>query len=445
MTARRIAIALAVIVGLGATGLVCSRVGERGRFALAYSTSGAGPDGARAAFLLAAEQGARPIRWAEDLGRIPPRATLVALGGCDHLASRPLSRIEGEHLVRWIEEGGTVIVAGAADYLPDALGIRMTAPSLDECLGESGLLGIIVRAAERAAADGGEDGPDGGAPDELAEVPDRLARDPLGAAEELAPEEGPPPLEWARGMSAPLEGIEVGLRRPARLSVDGPSTTLLTLGDQPAAVLVRRGEGRVIVIASASALQNRDLVEARGAVMLARLLAGSTTVIFDEYHLGAGARRSAMRYLVESGAGPVALQILAIVLLALWWRGARFGAPRAVAEAPPATTASFVSAIGTLFGRVSDPAGALAIVGRDAIARVARHHHQDAHDPERLAEALRARKRDAAADAVLAIARRIRVGAGTKIDLVQETRAIDAEVARAIGSETAGAETERKS
>ena len=61
--ARRAAIAAAVILGLGLSGVMCQRVSARGRYVAAYSTYGSGPEGTRGLYLLAEQLGARPQRW----------------------------------------------------------------------------------------------------------------------------------------------------------------------------------------------------------------------------------------------------------------------------------------------------------------------------------------------------------------------------------------------
>lgn len=427
---RRAAIALAVVGMLGATGLVCQRVGERGRWALPYSTRGSGPEGTRALYLLVARQGAEPQRWTEDLGALPDGGVLVALGGCEHLASRPLARHERERLVRWVEAGGTLLVAGAPDYLPPALGVSLDAPSFEECLGRSGLVGMVVRSWQRAGDDAGA-APDGG-------VSPSLPGDPTQVAEvirETAADDAPPEPAWARPTAAPLLGMgAVGLRRAASVHVAAgtEATELLAIDGASAGVSVRRGAGTVIALASASALTNGDLVASNGAALFMRLLRDREgPVRFDEYHLGAGERRSFMRWVSEIGMLPLVLQLLVVALFFAWRAGARFGAPRRSLAEEPATTASLALAVGAIFARSEDSRGALAIVVRHAIGRVAAHHRIDAQDAERLAVELRRRKREEAAGAVLGIATLAREGGRSSADLLRVTQGIDALVARA--------------
>ena len=114
----RVAALIALVATLLAGGLMCSRVGARGRYVTPYSTYGAGKHGARAVFDLTRSLGYRSERWVEDLARLPEGAVLVALGGCRAEMRRSLSLYERTSLLEWVERGGTLIVAGAAAYLP---------------------------------------------------------------------------------------------------------------------------------------------------------------------------------------------------------------------------------------------------------------------------------------------------------------------------------------
>ncbi|AKF05764.1 hypothetical protein DB32_002913 [Sandaracinus amylolyticus] len=422
MVLRRVAVALAIVIALGASGLVCARVADRGRWALSYSTHGAGPEGARGLYLFAHERGVPVRRWSEDLGALPDGGMLVALGGCDHFGARSLSRPERERLVRWVDAGGTLVVAGADEYLPRELGVALSGPAGEACFGRTGAFGMIVRAWERAEEDDGE---------EVRDVTGRIARDPTRAADELAPEDAAPPITWAHAVGGSLRGMApVGLRRAASVHVDDPAsaTILLRVEERTAGVSVARGRGTVIALASASALQNRDLASAGGAALFARLLASHEgPVYFDEYHLGIGAPRSFMRWVAEIGLLPVALQLLVVLLFFLWRAGARFGDTQRDVERAPATTASFVGAVGNLFAKSEDAAGALVLITRHALSRIAAHHRLDGIPHERLADELARRKRHDAADAV----RRITSAREGTIDLTRRTREIDAEVARA--------------
>lgn len=455
--AGKVLVALFVIGGLGALLAMCGRVSDRGRFALSYSTYGAGPDGARAAYELGLASGYDARRWNEDVAELPSPATLVAIGGCDHLQSRPMSRPEREALLRWIEAGGTWIVAGATEMLEHrSFGVRLHAPDEETCNEDDGLYGMILRADRRAReerrlreeeaedADGetdpttsppalplGESPPPTGTgvgadtyddkPPPAEDPVDALARTLTGA------ERGPD--EWAGAWEGPLAGMPMaGLRRSGFIEVDDdvPHEVLATVAGKSAIVVVPRGRGRIVVMTSGSAFQNRDLVSADGAplfVRLLRLYAAEGPVLFDEYHLGAGEARSTMRYLFQRGAGPLVLHLLVILAIVLVRAGRRFAAPRRDVEPEAITTASFVSAVGALFSKVRDPRGSFRILARRAHARIAEHHHVDEVEPHRLERALRERKRIAAADAVRDIA--ALAEDGKRESLARATRELD--------------------
>jgi hypothetical protein len=448
--ATRFALLAATVVAAGATFAMCDRVSDRGRFALSYSTYGAGPEGARAAFELTRLSGWDARRWNEDVASLPSPATLVAIGGCDHLQSRAVTRPEREALLRWVEAGGTWIVAGATDMLDHAsYGVRLTSPGLDRCLEDDGLLGMMIRAerqareTRRAREAGPEPEPE---PEPVPEPePDTAAdpfdkppplEDPVAALAETLGGADPSEREWAGAWEGPLAGMPMaGLRRSGFIEIedDVPHEVLARIEGKAAIVVVPRGRGRIVVLSSGSAFQNRDLVEAEGAPLLVRLLrlyANDGPVLFDEYHLGAGEARSTMRYLFQLGAGPLAAHLLLVVALLVLRAGARFGAPRREREAEPVTTASFVSAVGALFAKVRDPRGSLEILARRAYARIAAHHHVDELDPVRLERALRERRRTAAADAVQQIS--ALAGTPRHEGLTRAARELDALAARAL-------------
>ncbi len=410
---RQAALVAAVITGVGLTAVMCQRVSERGRYASAFSTYGAGPEGTRGLYLLASREGAAPRRWAEELGRLPEGGMLVALGDCDQWMRRPLGRVERETLTRWVEAGGVLLVAGAPGYLDDAgLGVRLSG----RCGSEGGLIGMLARAEDRRQQRKrtGDDA-------ELAELGDAFTEEPGAAFEDLTEDELPPPR-----FVYPLDEAErlpsVAMRSPLTVEVDEdrPRQTLLRIDgpDGPVAgVRVDVGEGAVVVLASASLFQNRDLAEHRGGVLFARLLqelAPGGPVLFDEYHLGVGERRSMMRYLRQAGLAPLGLQLLLLIALLIWRFGARFGSPQQAPPPEPAGTASYVEGVGTLYAKAADPQGTLAIVARRALERVAEHHRLAERAAEAIAERLEERGRAEEAEAVRGIARRVEEGSSAR-------------------------------
>jgi hypothetical protein len=378
------------VVGFGALFLLLlsvslERVAERGRFTRAFSSYGSGPEGVRALYLLMGELGFPTLRWSQDLARLPPGATLIALGSCASGMTRPISRYEHAELLRWIASGGTLLVAGARNYLPRELDLGFR----DDVACGSGLGDADDEPWNEAepAADGGVPdagaAPDAGAP--LATLP------PAQRDEDCDDNTSDPRCapEWGVPMGPSLEGLPiVAFRAPGRLRLpdDDSVETLLGVPPPPSAhdaeitplaVTRAHGAGRVIVLASASMLQNGELESSEGATLFARLIrsfGARGPVIFDEYHLGLGERRSLMQYLRQSGAMPAVLQLLLVVSLALWRAGARMGAVQQPPEAQPAGTASFVTALGQLYAKAGDRTAAVRLIARAALVRIAGQH-----------------------------------------------------------------------
>jgi len=410
---KRVAVGAAVLIAFGVSGVMCARVGERGRYVGAYSTYGAGPDGTRGLYLLTEQLGARPQRWAEDLGRLPDGGMLVALGSCQQLMRRELTRIERENLQAWVEGGGVLVVAGAPSYLRELdFGVQLDTTDA-QCRPTVGLLAMLD---QQEREERGEDTDDEEDLPEVEDLPDRFGDDPAGTYEEVVDTDGPGEVVQVVGDAAPFaDAPRIGMRRPLGITVDEdrPRSTLLRveqadgLPGEPAAVRVDVEEGAVIVLASASLLQNRDLSARGGGVLFSRLVrqhAADGPVLFDEYHLGVGQRRSFMRYLRQTGAMPLVIQVLLLIGLLLWRLGAKFGAHQRPAPDDPGGTASYVEGVGTLYAKAKDPAGAIAILIRRALERIAAHHHLPNRDAGRLADALESKHQTDAAQAVRDIA-----------------------------------------
>jgi len=448
---RRAALSLGVAFLLLSGGLLCQRVAERGRFVDAYSSYGAGPDGARGIFLLAERLGAKPRRWSQDLAALPEGGgLLLGLSDCKKELARPLSRYERAELIDWVAEGGTLVVAGTGELLPDEFGVQVLGC---ERFAREGAF------ADAGVADGGEFGHalDG---EQCEEVVDGEVGEALGEVEqagdagvqfEAGKDELPPSLadalldeevaEEVLGLATapPFLGLApIPMSASATIVVEPDSDAevlIEELGEPerpPLAVATRHGEGRVVVLASASPLRNAALVDEDGAVMFARLIAWLSPrgpVLFDEYHLGVGERRSLMRYLRNAGMVPAALSLLLLALIPLWRAGARFGAIREPRIEAPQGTASYVTAMGRLFARSADPAGALEILIRQALSEIAAHHHLPRTQAQALADALSLRGLPAAAAAVGNIASVRGELAASRLDVV--SRRIDALVAEA--------------
>jgi hypothetical protein len=405
-------LAVGTLTLLATSTFVCQRVADRGRFTGAYSSYGSGPKGARGLYLLAERLGLRPQRWAQDLAGLPRRAMLVALGDCESGMARPLSRYEERELVQWVEQGGVLLVAGVRHYLPEGLGVRFEAEP--RCGPSWRFLRMQEEAGEGAEQEQVEQ--------ELQGPPEPGASAPAAGDEtaEADLDEADDVLTWTSPVDQPLIGLApLPMRHPGRLVLDEDASArvILTMPDainmpespvqRDVGVVVKRGNGRVIALASGSMLQNRALAAGDGGVLFARLAhayAGEGPIVFDEYHLGVGERRSLMRYLRQAGAAPFLTQLMWIALIWLWRSGARFGGVRQPDEPAPAGTASYVTALGGLFARAGDPGGAVHLLVKQGLARVAAHHHVQPGPARKLEAELSSRGLTDAAQAVRAIA-----------------------------------------
>jgi hypothetical protein len=424
--------------------LTLERVAERGRFARAFSSYGSGPEGVRALYLLAHELGFTPMRWSQDLARLPPAATLLALGDCASGMARPMSRYERDELLRWLADGGVLLVAGTRHYLPAGLGVEFEVdPNCPDGLAtpDDGAQHTVQPPPAQpiagrpldSAADGGVVVFDPSGTSSLAD----------GSGDEAAQASDAEP-RWGVPMDKALRGLPiVPFREPGRLTLSSErADTLLgvptldrvssTTSLLPLAASVPYGRGRVIVLAAANMFQNAELETSEGAPLFARLMQSygrGGPLLFDEYHMGLGERRSLMQYLRQLGAMPALFQLLLCVVVLLWRAGARFGGLRTAPEPPAGGTTSFVTALGGLYQGAGDAAAALRLIARAALARIAAHHGMGAMQAAPLERALEERGAVQARDAVRAIV--AAVSSTRKQPLQTVVQGIDAAVANA--------------
>jgi hypothetical protein len=358
---RALAIGFALVLAAG-LGFAAMRVAERGRFASPYSTLGGGPDGTLALLRLAGELGheARPLL--RELSHMRGPGTLVALGNCQSSLNRELSRPEREALLRWVERGGLLIVAGIDDYVPIEAGLGSGRRATCENDAEQTFLERMFPDTSGVAGDG--------------RVPFEVEAEPNG-----------PPL------SHMLPFLVTRASTVIQSMQDVEATTLLDSDEGPLGMTTALGRGRVVFLGTPDIFTNENIA-LTGGVVFARLLdafAPKGPVWFDEYHLGVGERRSLFRYLRDLGYGPLLLQAALVILAALWAGATRLGEPRDEPPAKPRTTRSYLSALGALYARTRDKSGALDVLGQRALSRIARHYRTGSVPLPELERALAAR------------------------------------------------------
>jgi hypothetical protein len=344
------------------------RVAERGRFAAPYSTYGAGPDGTRALLLLARQLGHEALPFTHELSHLP-RGTLVVVMGCKAQLLRKLARPEREALASWVEAGGLLIVAGDAGFLPQAagLGVARKASCADGAQ-RSTLERLLAPAADSAE-------------DDIDAMPLRVE---------------------ASAASAPLSHLlsfEVAHALGLRVAHDAEATEILTSPEGTLGLTAAFGRGRLVLLGIPDALTNAAISDG-GGLVFARLLAAFAPpgpVMFDEYHLGMGERRSVIGYLRDAGYAPLLGQLVLASLAFMLAGAARLAPPRPARESAAAHTMSFLDALSGLYASTGDAQAALQRLAKAALHNLARHYHADHVTPDQLAAWLAARGLHAAA------------------------------------------------
>lgn len=410
--ARSIGIGVAIVVAVAVVAMMGREVARRGRFAVPLSSYSTGTEGTRALMQLAALRGRDVRRWTRDLTHLPRgRGVLVAVGDPFGEPARPLGRAEVDALDAWVHGGGTVVVLGAAAYLPGSFGVLLEPPQ-----------DLVPKDAPTRA--------------ERRKQKVMPWDDPVLLAEVAAHGRVVHAQLAERGVAGGLRDLR--LRAPGHVRTTfGEWEKVATSPKDDLVVVRRKGRGHVAVVASASFVTNRELAAGDHAALALRLLGlGRGPVLIDEYHLGMGATDSLARTLAQRGWVPALLQLALVLALVLWRRGARFGraqpAPRP--ETPDVT--AYVDAVGRIYEQAGDAAASMEGLAAHAIGRVAARHGVRGSDPAALATALRARGRIAAAAAVEAVSARLaRARASSKAtSLVELARGIDHDVAPALQS-----------
>lgn len=270
--------------------------------------------GARALLLVMQRLLPSVEQWRRPLNQIPDNGspgTLIVAG-----PATPLSQAEADHLDRWLERGGQLILASDSGW----------------------------PLASRAAVDknGNTERPPGrlekSSRTDSSEKETYLSRHAPGLAWS---EKGELESIQVSGPSLPTGSLRVQSRRHFSSVREGSVVAESEKGIL--AVEIPVGKGRIVALPDPAMVSNRALRRhADNAVWLVTLAAGweNGKVLFDEYHHGFGERRSAATLawaFLKTPWGWVLLQVAAAGLLYVFGYRRRFGR---ISEPPPPTRTS---------------------------------------------------------------------------------------------------------
>jgi len=162
-----------------------------------------------------------------------------------------------------------------------------------------------------------------------------------------------------------LAGVD-GLQVPGgtRWRSAPPGAVSLFADDDPAALVLSWGKGRVVAVSDAGVADNGHLARNDNARFLVALVAAhavpaSRRVAFDEFRQGYQTADTFWDAIGRPGQR-VAWQLLLLVLLLVYSAGRRFGLPRPL-PAPPRTSSEYVASLADLYRRAG--AGDAALEG----------------------------------------------------------------------------------
>jgi hypothetical protein len=189
----------------------------------------------------------------------------------------------------------------------------------------------------------------------------------------------PVDLAAAGGYTEGIERLSVGSRATLRAPGGLP---LWWLGDQPGAVLLRRKNGRVLVVADARLLTREGLVRSDGeprddnVVFLANVAARDArdgAVYFDEYHHGLHSGGGFWSYLSYHGERATLMLVLLVLIVAGWTWAVRLGPAVPTPITSSADAVDYASALARLYQRTGARRLLARTLVRDFLAMLTRH------------------------------------------------------------------------
>jgi hypothetical protein len=180
----------------------------------------------------------------------------------------------------------------------------------------------------------------------------------------------PVDLGDAGGYTEGIARLSTGSR--ATLRGPGSALPLWWVGDQPGALLLRRKKGRILVVADGRLLTREGLIRSDGeprddnVVFLANVAerdARDSKVYFDEYHRGLRSGGGFFSYLDYHGEKPTLLLILLVLVVAGWAWAVRLGP----AVPTPATTGADAVDYASALARLYQKTGARRLLARTLV------------------------------------------------------------------------------
>jgi hypothetical protein len=306
------------LAALGLVGLLLAVAGwllreraARGRGLPAYSVWSQENDGLGEAARVLRQLGWRTVALTRPVGYARQHGLLLIVEPGEDAPGE----LESRGLVRWVEQGNTLLLASTTET-----------PLHRE-------LGAILR-------------------------PGRIEDDPI----ETAPVRSD---GWPDDYTDDVKQLALS----TRASVEAPGgRTLWKAGTRPGAVVLRRGRGRVLLLADPSVLTRAGLGREDNVLFLvnvARIHAQADTVFVDEYHHGFRSAEGFWGYLAHHGQHLVLAPVLIAAAALVWHWSVRLGParPRPVPQAADAV------AYASSLARIYERAGA-----RRRLARVLAGH-----------------------------------------------------------------------
>jgi hypothetical protein len=168
-----------------------------------------------------------------------------------------------------------------------------------------------------------------------------------------------------------------------RLAVEGRDVLsgnvglpLWWLGDEPGALVVRRGKGRVLLVADPSLVTLRGLRRDDNVLFLARVIslhARDGRVYFDEYHHGLRSGGGFWGYLSYHDQHGTALLVLPVLAVAGWSLAVRLGRAVPLPQESQADAVDYASAVARIYQRAGVVHLLAETLCRDILTVLTRH------------------------------------------------------------------------